>query len=267
MSHIFWELPSGSFACIEYDAVTSESHGLDVDITEHPVEEGAAITDHARAKPMAIRQEVVITNTPVNEGTVTDMIQVGLILLTKTPITLQTQARSRVSGAAVRRGFVQPYRGPGLPRIHDTPEGIAGETGEVAVSTSMSVLEGFSTADRVRSVYEALLELAVSGQLLTLVTDLKEYENVLIKSIGVPRSSAVDAIKVSLEFKQIRIVSTQTTTITKKKPKPTEKRAEATAAEGPKASYDDDNDEARGRTIADRMAEGLANSAVSNGLL
>lgn len=265
MAHIFWELPSGSFAVIEYDAVTSENHNTDAAITDHPVEVGANITDHVRTEPTRVSQEIIITNTPVNEGTVTDMVQVGLILLTKTQVQLETKGRARVGSATVSRGFVQPFRGPGLPRIHDTPRATASDTMDVSTGTSISVLEGFSTADRVRAVYEALIELQASGQPLTLVTDLKEYEDVLIKSIGVPRTASA-SIRVQLEFKKVRFVSTQSTEVTRKKPK--EKRAaDAAVAAVPTASYADANDEERGSSIARRdILMPLARTAVDNAI-
>ena len=36
---------------IEFDLMPKESHGLDFDISEHPVDNGSSITDHIRMKP------------------------------------------------------------------------------------------------------------------------------------------------------------------------------------------------------------------------
>jgi hypothetical protein len=53
---------------IVLDATVSELHTIDSEITEHPVEEGAAVADHHRAKPDVITLEGIISNTPINRG-------------------------------------------------------------------------------------------------------------------------------------------------------------------------------------------------------
>lgn len=50
---------------IVLDATISESHTGDVEATDHPVEFGAAITDHLRPKPDMLTLEGLITNTPL----------------------------------------------------------------------------------------------------------------------------------------------------------------------------------------------------------
>ncbi len=49
----------------EIDAVVTEDHQLDMEITDHPVEKGVDITDHARLKPRMITMECVVSDTPV----------------------------------------------------------------------------------------------------------------------------------------------------------------------------------------------------------
>lgn len=51
---------------IELDASISESHVGEVEVTEHPVEQGANISDHARPKPETLSIEGVVSNTPVS---------------------------------------------------------------------------------------------------------------------------------------------------------------------------------------------------------
>jgi hypothetical protein len=54
-------------AALEFDAVISERHDGEVDVTEHPVEKGANITDHARPKPWVVTIEAIISNTPIDK--------------------------------------------------------------------------------------------------------------------------------------------------------------------------------------------------------
>jgi hypothetical protein len=48
------------------DASIKEEHIAEVEVTDHPVEQGAAVTDHARPKPEEVTIEGVVSNTPLN---------------------------------------------------------------------------------------------------------------------------------------------------------------------------------------------------------
>ena len=47
------------------DLAVSETHGFDSEATEHPVERGADITDHVRAKPITLELECIVSDTPL----------------------------------------------------------------------------------------------------------------------------------------------------------------------------------------------------------
>lgn len=51
---------------IELDATLSASHQVQVEVTENPVERGAAVSDHMRRKPYVFTCEGLVTNTPVS---------------------------------------------------------------------------------------------------------------------------------------------------------------------------------------------------------
>jgi len=46
------------------DAVVSEKHDFDLDVTEYPVERGADITDHVRPKPLKITLDCFVSDAP-----------------------------------------------------------------------------------------------------------------------------------------------------------------------------------------------------------
>jgi hypothetical protein len=50
------------------DASISESHESTNDVTTHPIESGALITDHVIKKPQTIRIEGIVSNTPIGFG-------------------------------------------------------------------------------------------------------------------------------------------------------------------------------------------------------
>lgn len=48
------------------DCVATETHQLDTDVTDHPVEEGADVSDNARAKPRILTlSNAIVSNTPL----------------------------------------------------------------------------------------------------------------------------------------------------------------------------------------------------------
>lgn len=49
----------------EIDAVVNEDRTLDCEITDHPVEKGVSITDHARVRPLTISMDCIVSDTPV----------------------------------------------------------------------------------------------------------------------------------------------------------------------------------------------------------
>jgi hypothetical protein len=53
---------------ITLDASLTETHTAEVETTDHPVEKGANITDHLRAKPRMVTIEGVVTNTPMPDS-------------------------------------------------------------------------------------------------------------------------------------------------------------------------------------------------------
>lgn len=49
----------------EIDVTVSEEHSFDSEVTEHPVESGADVADHVRARPIVVTLEGVVSNTPI----------------------------------------------------------------------------------------------------------------------------------------------------------------------------------------------------------
>ena len=49
---------------LQFDASLEEEHKVSVDITDHPIEDGAAISDHRIKRPIEFTLKAIITNTP-----------------------------------------------------------------------------------------------------------------------------------------------------------------------------------------------------------
>lgn len=92
---------------VTVDATLRETHSAAAEVTEHPVEAGADISDHVRPKPVEVRIEGVITDTPLIgplEGAMRAIPGLGL-----GAATLQT-AQNLLSKATVARGAFDTLR-------------------------------------------------------------------------------------------------------------------------------------------------------------
>ena len=142
---LLFRTKKASIGSVELDASISESHSGDVDVTDHPVESGAAISDHARAQPEKLTLEGIISNTPIapfDEGAPPDQTRAG-------------------------------------------------------------------------QAYADLLVLKDAGELISVVTALRTYEDMVLVSLNVPRDAATgNVLRFSASFKQVRVVNSQTVQIT-----------------------------------------------------
>jgi len=53
---------------VTLDATLEETHSFTNEITEHPVEQGADITDHVRPRPVELRLRGIVSNTPLDSS-------------------------------------------------------------------------------------------------------------------------------------------------------------------------------------------------------
>lgn len=84
MAELNWILEDGQEQSILFDATARDSHESTATITEHPVEEGANISDHVRKDLDRVSLEVIVSNTPIvapkdhTDGVVGDIKSVQL---------------------------------------------------------------------------------------------------------------------------------------------------------------------------------------------
>lgn len=84
--------------------------------------------------------------------------------------------------------------------------------------------------NRSQDVLNQLIRLRDEGVLVTVYTGIKKYENMLLQSIDMPRDKSLKAgLRLTLTFKETRIVETQKVTITKAK----ERKGEKAKKDGP----------------------------------
>jgi hypothetical protein len=179
----------GSLQFIEFDATTRETHTSVATVTESPVEKGVNVADHIRNELDKFSCEAVVTNTPIRvplsnlDGTTGKVRNATLTFPVKNDLPIAIPG----VGAALKGA------------------GVLDSTGTMKVS----VLQFDSPFDRVSSVYHELKTLQETGTLVTLTTSLREYGNMVLRSISAPRASGEGGmITFSLDFVGIRFVET-----------------------------------------------------------
>lgn len=140
------------------DATISELFSAEVEVTEHPVEKGAAIVDHLRPKPETIQIEGVISNTPIPQPS--DALQ------------------QKTSGTVVYSS------------------------------------RGQLDASRASTALQDLLDIKDKGILVDVVTALRRYENMALKSLSSPRDRRTgEAIRFTAVLVAVKVVSNKEETV------------------------------------------------------
>ena len=184
--HIVFKSDLGEEQAITVDATLSEQHETSVLVTERSVESGAPVSDHIRPEPVRLRIEAHITNTPVRPEK-----------------TFMDGAEMETQGIDLQAVVMNP------PLVRVGPIPIGG--GLATVSFSAVVLTSAQNFDRVRAVYEALLALQRTGTIIRIVTSLREYDDMVIRNMSVPRTAEDgSAITVTFDAQQIRFATTET---------------------------------------------------------
>jgi hypothetical protein len=62
MADLLFKRPDYTLDTITLDAVLTESHSSDSEITDHPVEKGVDVSDHVRPKPVSVKLDCVISD-------------------------------------------------------------------------------------------------------------------------------------------------------------------------------------------------------------
>lgn len=182
----------------ELDAVTVEGHESNMRLTENPVESGADIADHAILEP----KEITVTGVMVGYEPpqhFKNMLSNDLSFMDEYPMPMEIRASARQAEAMYNQivGQAQDIKaqvGKVLAPWYPEAAGMANDS-----SPSL---------DRVGKAYEDLLSIQKKGEPITVQTGIKQYENMLIISIGVTQQYDGSA-EFSLTLREIFIVESQ----------------------------------------------------------
>lgn len=226
-------LAGGALVAIDFDGAIRENHVATSTITEHAVEKGANVSDHVRPDLKKFTVDAIVTNTPISA-----------------PTSNASGVKGDVRGKALTIPITQrPFTTKELtfPERVNLPIGIPGvgaalaglgaldTTGTRKISTldrsadatrtvNASVLQFDGEFDRVGDVFHELDTLRETATIVTVVTTLRIYENMVIQSISAPRTAADgSAITFALNFQEIRFAETRTVKAPADKKKPVAK--------------------------------------------
>ena len=203
---IIWD-QGGQTYSIQIDATLSESHVFQNTVTDHPIEGGAAITDHSRPNPVRLGLTGMISNHPL----VLPLDHIGNEI-TESTRNVDVVVRPRVRVIPVVSATA-PFRAP------DPRQDIAVSANITpGYSATAKVLEFTDTFDRARAVFESLVAVRDAGTLVRVVTGLREYTSMVIESLTIPVDAGTgEALIFDIGLKQVILAVTQTAAIKKAK--------------------------------------------------
>lgn len=215
-----WQEPSsGQTVEVQFDVVTADTYDAVMALSTHPVEKGAAITDHAREEPKHLSIEAFVSNTPLpsNPG--------AAALMAPKSIDLQERYPNPVSS------------GPSIPSPGSLTRAVVGAVQDLVSPTHAPKAIVYAAKDgrlagRAREVFEKL-EAARTGRLfVTVSTTLVDLDSMLIERISVARTvETFGGLPFAVELSQVRVVSSEAVDW----PKPAEPRGAKKVSKGSQA--------------------------------
>jgi hypothetical protein len=241
-----WASGTGS-GLMEFDAVEMEAPAHTVELTSYPVELGASLTDHVRAKPVTLNMTVVVSNSPAREKGLTHM-----------------------DGLAAGNFYAIQVRQPllNVPPSAQMPTSVAGVqlsktvTAIATVRTWAGAYEPSETGmrapeiRRVQNIYAELRQAMYEAREFIVATDmLGDFDRMLLRSVQTRRDGqSGSTMRLELEFQQVLYAELSTRDVSRLLPvpkKPSEPRSQPPTDEGKKTP--EEADPATKRSIATQL--------------
>jgi hypothetical protein len=243
----YTDAASGEFRIIDFDVITGEDHQISSTISEHPVEEGANISDHVRPNLTKVTLKGIASDTPVNPTTRGVFGEARTIQGQHTQTLLSARVNKQLSYWNIRGGYAPltiPGQVPfisglsvptnGFPRPFVAPEFFPAEWGYATNNVSGYFLQFPNALNRVENIFRQLEGLCLLGVPVELTTDVRWYKRMLITSVGAPKDGT-SGMEFTIQLQELRTAKTQRTTVKRRKiAKPVEKRAEEKSPQGKK---------------------------------
>lgn len=185
-----WVDAAGKASTVIVDASPARTHTVSAQATEHPVEQGVAVTDYIRPMPRRLSVDCFITNTPIGAPpSIADDASGGAGI------------QSEVTTVRLTPKVTNYLRGPRQP-------------------IDVTMLDFLERFDRVKGSFVSLAQAVLGGALFRVTTAESDYANMAALSMVVQTTpTAASALQFTMEFQEIRIVSTRTVAVPARKAK------------------------------------------------
>lgn len=161
-------------------ATFEERHSDELEITEHPVQQGAMISDHAFKRPSEVVLHMGWSNSPTSSGNLIDPL-----------IAAAASLKSSVLNAADAAGLKTA-----IPGIQSSASG--------------------ANVTQIRAIYDSLVQLQSSRALFTLYTGKRTYKNMICKSLSLTTDfKSENSLPITMTCKEIILVNAQTVSLSK----------------------------------------------------
>lgn len=180
------------------NVTVEERHQDDLEITDHPIEQGAVISDHAFKRPVEVTIECAWSNSPSTSATLLGGSTGALT------IPLASSVQNQLAGAVLPA--IGGSSGAGNFAIANLSTLISNPLISFGAQVNSGTGVGTST---VQDVYQQLLALQNSAVPFTVYTGKRKYDSMLIKSMTVRTDKTTEnALIAQLVCRQVIIVTT-----------------------------------------------------------
>jgi hypothetical protein len=159
-------------------AVIEEQHMDEMEVTQHPVETGAPMTDHAYVRPAHLKMVLMWSNSPQGAHSLLNTL-VGLA-------TAESKAANKVVGAVMK----------------------------AQAALSFTSMQQGSGVDSCNDAYGKLLKLMQTRSLFSVITAKRLYRNMICKSLRTGTTwKTANSMTIEMECQQIFLVNTAVTAL------------------------------------------------------
>lgn len=187
---IFYSVNNGDKSekkAIPLDALISEAVEVPSEITEHPVEDDADISDHVIIKPRMLKLEGKVTTTPFTIGSL-------------------LQGAIGQVGAKIGAGL-----GGALGSSGSALGAVAGNVGAGFISKSLADLLDGSSSNRLDSFYKELMNLRTQKVPVEIVSGFTRHTSYIMGTFSLSRDNkSGQSLKVAIQFKELIVATSKT---------------------------------------------------------
>lgn len=209
-----WTGLDGQERIVQLDAYTSENHEDTVTLTDHPVETGVDITDHAKSAPEFVSLEGTVSNIPMpgKEGVTSGPIDLSVEYQRPEPATrtIELDMPSPPIQPSVR-GLVTAAIGAISGAVAKPRATVWGEERKRRETVRAVVLSYGSPKNRPQAVDLLLREAIALKAAITVTTPLRTSEGMFITRLAPQRAvQSGKAVLFQLDLRQVRVVNSET---------------------------------------------------------